>query len=157
MGYVIECLVEAYALLGGAGRITTARPDSDVDHKDFIVDEVRGYRSLYLQVKGSPRLYKNQLRVLVRYPKGKVLSDPRLVYVFCYLDAEAMKLARMWLIPAPDFNRLAPRQSAPGGRVQLEFQAGNAGKWARFEIDPTDLGVHLLTMLKGQTRSRAAA
>lgn len=57
LGYAIECLVEAHALLGSAGRLTTARPDSDVDHKDFIVDERGGYRSIYLQVKGSPRLY----------------------------------------------------------------------------------------------------
>ncbi len=55
MGYVIECLVEAYLLIGGAGRLTTARPDTDVDHKDFIVDLKGGYRSLYIQVKGSLR------------------------------------------------------------------------------------------------------
>jgi hypothetical protein len=38
MGYAIECLVEAYALIGSGGRLTTARPDSDVDHRDFIVE-----------------------------------------------------------------------------------------------------------------------
>ena len=57
MGYAIECLVEAYALIGSGGRLTTARPDSDVDHRDFIVDEIGGYLTIYLQVKGSPRLF----------------------------------------------------------------------------------------------------
>src|ERR1700704_3224783 len=84
LGYAIECLVEACALIGGAGRLTTARPDSDVDHKDFIVDERGGYRSIYLQVKGSPRLYEGgEFEINVRYPKNKVLSSRRLVYVLC--------------------------------------------------------------------------
>src|ERR1700680_4651746 len=73
MGYVIECLVEAYVLLGAAGRLTTARPDEDVDHKDFVVDERGGYRNVYLQVKGSPKLSSSgALEVSVDYPEGKI-------------------------------------------------------------------------------------
>ena len=100
MGYASECLVEAYALISSGGRLTTARPDSDVDHRDFIVDEIGGFLTIYLQVKGSPRLYEQQVRIFVQYPKGKVLSDPRLIYVFCLLDAEALRLSHMWVIPA---------------------------------------------------------
>ena len=158
VGYIIECLVEAYALLGASGRLTTARPDSDVDHKDFIVDERGGYRSIYLQVKGATRLYRGTLRVFVRYSKGEVLSDPRLVYVVCLLDVEAMTLPRIWVIPAPEFSHLATRVNLPGGRVQLSFRAGRIGKWSRFEIEPTRLGDRLLEIIRSEhIRQRSAS
>jgi hypothetical protein len=156
MGYAIECLVEAYALIGAGGRLTTARPDSDVDHKDFIVDEKGGYRSIYLQVKGSARSHKRTVRVVVRYPKGRVLSSRRLVYVFCLLDAEALGLTRMWVVPAPDFSRLATRLARPGGYVDLQFVAGRSGKWTRFEIDPTLLGARLLEIIQRTPRQKTA-
>jgi hypothetical protein len=152
MGYAIECLVEAYALISSGGRLTTARPDSDVDHRDFIVDEIGGFLTIYLQVKGSPRLYEQQVRIFVQYPKGKVLSDPRLIYVFCLLDADALRISHMWVIPASDFNRLAPRTDIPRNRIQLEFEAGirGKGKWARFQIEPTQLGARLLEIIRQQ-------
>src|ERR1700694_4737757 len=157
MGYAIECLVEAYALIGSGGRLTTARPGSDVDHKDFIVDEKGGYRSIYVQVKGAPRLYQGgEFQINVRYAKNKVLSGRRLVYVFCLLDADAMSLTRMWVIPARDFHRLAPRVSVSERHIQFLFHAGRNGKWTRFEIIPTQLGVRLLEIIRGLPRQTSA-
>jgi hypothetical protein len=150
VGYIIECLVEAYALLGASGRLTTARPDSDVDHKDFIVDERGGYRSIYLQVKGATGVHHGTVRVFVRYSKGEVLSSRRLVYVVCLLDVETMSLTRIWVIPAPEFSRLAARVNLPGERVQLSFRAGRIGKWSRFEIEPRQLGDRLLEIIRTQ-------
>src|SRR6202035_2984031 len=110
MGYAIECLVEAYILLGAGGRLTTARPDSDVDHKDFIVDLLGGYRNIYLQIKGSATLHRDGMfQVSVDYARHKAMADPRLVYVFCLLDIKSMSLTRIWLVPASDFRRLANR------------------------------------------------
>jgi hypothetical protein len=94
LGYVIECLVEAYVLIGAAGRLTTARPDVDVDHKDFIVDKRGGYRSHYVQVKGSSRLSKSgRFTATVDYIEHRVLSDPRLIYVFCQPRCENAQVA----------------------------------------------------------------
>jgi hypothetical protein len=158
MGYVIECLVEAYLLVGGRGRLTTARPDVDVDHKDFIVDRRGGYRSLYIQVKGSPRVYARQIfQVGVDYREGKVMSDPRLVYVFCLLDARTMRLIRMWVIPASHFSRLAPREHIRRGYVRLAFNAGKSGKWARYEIEPTALGARILELIAKQAKRPTVA
>src|SRR2546421_10220126 len=158
MGYVIECLVEAYILVGGRGRLTTARPDVDVDHKDFIVDRRGGYRSLYVQVKGSPRVFGRQIfQAGVDYREGKVLSDPRLVYIFCLLDVRTMRLARVWVIPASDFSRLAPREHIRRGYIRLAFNAGQAGKWARYEIEPTALGARILELIAKQSNRRATA
>ena len=156
MGYVIERLVEAYLLIGGAGRLTTARPNVDVDHKDFIVDLKGRYRSLYIQVKGSPRLFGRQIfQAGVDYREGKVMSDPRLIYVFCLLDAKSMRLVRMWVIPASDFARLAPREHIRRGYVRLAFNAGQSGKWARFEIEPMGLGARILELMAKQRTRRS--
>src|SRR5256885_11093249 len=104
MGYVIECLVEAYILLGAGGRLTTARPDSDVDHKDFIVDLFGGFQSIYLQVKGSANLRKNgMVEVCVVHANHKVMADPLLGYQFFFLDIGWVALTRIWVISAPDF------------------------------------------------------
>jgi hypothetical protein len=158
MGYVIECLVEAYILIGGRGRLTTARPDTDVDHKDFIVDARGRYRSLYIQVKGSPRVFGRRIfQAGVDYREGKVMSDPRLVYVFCLLDARSMTLARTWVIPASDFSRLAPREHIRRGYVRLAFNAGQSGKWARYEIEPTDLGARILELIAKQDNRHMSA
>jgi hypothetical protein len=154
MGYVIECLVEAYVLLGAGGRLTTARPDEDVDHKDFFVDERGGYRTVYVQVKGSPKLSKSgTFEVSVDYPQGKVLSDARLVYVFCLLDVRAIRLSRIWVVPSADFARLAPRTRPSKGHVRLWFEAGKTGKWKPYEIQPTELGARLLQSVRARKRT----
>src|SRR5437660_12331553 len=51
-GYVAELLVEAYALLGAGGKLTSFRPNIDIDHKDLVFDELGSrLRSAYVQVK----------------------------------------------------------------------------------------------------------
>ncbi len=145
MGYVIECLVEAYILLGARGRLTTARPDSDVDHKDFIVDLLGGYKSLYLQVKGSANLHPHAMfEACVDYAKHTIRDDPRLVYVFCLLDIKSMSLTRIWLVPASDLRRLAPKLKLRNGRTRYTFTAGKTGKWARYEVEPFSMGARLI-------------
>jgi hypothetical protein len=157
MGYVIECLVEAYVLLGAHGRLTTARPDSDVDHKDFIVDLLGGFQSIYLQVKGSANLHKHgMVEVCVDYANHKVMADPRLLYVFGFLDIKSMSLTRMWLVPAADFRRLAPRTALRNGRTRFTFQAGRTGKWAQYEIEPFSLGESLIKYMHELNRQAAA-
>jgi hypothetical protein len=157
MGFVIECLVEAYILLGARGRLTTARPDSDVDHKDFIVDVLGGYRSLYLQVKGSANLHPHAMfEVCVDYAKHTIRDDPRLVYVMCLLDVKSMSLTRIWLVPASDFRRLAPKLKLRNGRIRYTFTAGKTGKWARYEIEPLSIGERLIGYMH-ELNQRAAA
>ena len=157
MGYVIECLVEAYILLGAGGRLTTARPDSDVDHKDFIVDILGGFQSIYLQVKGSANLRKHgMVEVCVDYANHKVMADPRLVYIFCFLDIRSMSLTRMWVIPASDFRRLAPKTALRNGHTQYTFMAGKTGKWSRYEIEPFSLGERLIRYMHDLKRRAVA-
>jgi hypothetical protein len=154
MGYVIECLVEAYVLVGAAGRITTARPDVDLDHKDLLVDERGGFRYIYIQVKGSPKLHANgNFYAVVEYPNQQIMADTRLWYVFCLFDVNQMKLARIWLVPSHAFRRHAPRSIRKDGHVRLTFAAGKSGKWTPYEIDPMTLGVRLVAIIKRQNAS----
>jgi len=149
MGRVVEDLVEAYALISSRGRLTSSRPSSDVDHKDFIFDERGGYRNIYLQVKGVTQTnVLGQVRMHVSYPVGSVLSNRRFLYLFCLLDVKLMRITRMWLIPSPDFNRLAPRPKAKPGRVDLAFVAGARSKWDRYLVTPEELGLRLIKVVE---------
>jgi hypothetical protein len=120
-----------------------------VDHKDFIFDERGGYRNIYLQVKGVTQTnVLGQVRMHVSYPVGSVLSNRRFLYLFCLLDVKLMRITRMWLIPSPDFNRLAPRPNAKPGRVDLAFVAGARSKWDRYQVTPEELGLRLIKVVE---------
>ena len=155
MGRVIEDLVEAIALMTAGGRLTSMRPSSDIDHKDFIFDERGGYRSVYLQVKGVAQVnILGQVAMHVEFRPGKVLSSPRFLYLFCLLDFNTLTIVRMWLVPSPAFNRMAPRDHTRKGKVQLAFVAGKKSKWDRFLIEPSELGPKLLAALEATKMAR---
>src|SRR5438105_13346432 len=79
-GYVAERLVEVYALVSAGGRLTSFRPNTDIDHKDMIVDERGHLRNAYIQVKCATRLNKRgEIMCQVRYRDGHIFNDPRLV------------------------------------------------------------------------------
>src|SRR5947208_11169126 len=99
MGRVVEDLVEAYALISSGGRLTSSRPSSDVDHKDFIFDERGGYRNLYLQVKGLTQTnVRGQVRMYVSFLVGSILSNRRFLYLFFLLAIKSVGLIRMVLL-----------------------------------------------------------
>ena len=107
VGFVSECLVQAYAIIGAKGRLDSFRPGVDMDHKDLIFDVVGGFRNLYLQVKSTTRLgFGNRVQCRVRASAGAVPSDPLLIYVFCLLDLVQMEILRLCLVPSPAFHRL---------------------------------------------------
>src|SRR6267378_34425 len=118
MGYVIECLVEAYILVGAGGRLTTARPDSDVDHKDFIVDERGGYRSIYLQVKGASVLDHGTVSVVVRSKVGRLEGGPNLKSTQLHLAIAYWKLSEVSASPNGRVpRRWQPRRGGSGGQL----------------------------------------
>src|SRR5437660_3411301 len=100
-GYVAELLVEAYALLGAGGKLTSFRPNIDIDHKDLVFDELGGLlRSLYVQVKCVTHITNGyQLVCLVKYPDGKPITNDRFIYIFALLNIRSFTLERIWLVP----------------------------------------------------------
>lgn len=163
-GYVAELLVEVYALLSADGKLTSWRPNIDIDHKDIVFDEL-GSRllSAYVQVKCATRLSKGfQINCLVKYPDGKPITNDRFVYVFAFLNVKSMTLEKIWLVPCKDFNRLAlrPRMKGPGvvlafdGHARKRRRNVGPGRWDRFVVTPEDLGPRFLKLIK---RARAGA
>ena len=155
-GYVAELLVEAYALLSAEGKLTSFRPNIDIDHKDLVFDELGSrLRSAYVQVKSLTHPSNPyQVICLVKYSNGKPITNDRFIYVFALLNVKSMTLEKIWLVPCKDFNRLATRMRIKGKGIVLVFAAyarerqyNVAGKWDRFEVKPGDLGPRFLSVI----------
>ena len=161
-GYVAELLVEVYALLSAAGKLTSWRPGFDIDHKDLIFDELGArLRTIYVQVKCVTQVSaEGQVRCIVRFLHGRPISNDRLVYVFALLNIKTMALEKIWLVPSRDFNRLASPVRSPGRGLILSFYGFarerkeniKPGKWDRFLVAPEDLGPRFLSVIE---RARA--
>ncbi len=150
VAYAAERLVEVYAILGARGKLTSFRPGSDVDHKDLILDERGGTRSVYVQVKCATHpTSTGGVRFIARYPEGAIPSSPRLVYVNCVLDVDQMDLPRLWFVPSPDFNRLADRVHERPGWITLNFsaQVSGHGHGKKFLVERSELGQRFLDLI----------
>src|SRR5438132_11628998 len=155
-GYVAELLVEAYALLGAGGKLTSFRPNIDIDHKDLVFDELGSrLHSAYVQVKSLTHPSNPyQVICLVKYSNGKPITNDRFIYVFTLLNIRSMTLEKIWLVPCKDFNRLASRMRIKEKGIILVFAAYAkerqyrvAGKWDRFGVKPGDLGPRFLSVI----------
>jgi hypothetical protein len=147
LGTLVELMVRAEILAGSEGRLIPSRFEPDVDHRDLIVADVGGYGSLWLQVKGTTHLDKEgRVVAFANYPADAIPESARLFYLVCMLDLQEHLLARLWLVPSADFNRLAYREhSARPGRVDLQFSCRAAGdeRWDRFEVPRLELAARL--------------
>jgi hypothetical protein len=147
LGTLVELMVRAEILAGSDGRLIPSRFEPDVDHRDLIVADVGGYGSLWLQVKGTTHLDKEgRVVAFANYPADAIPENARLLYLVCLLDLQQHLLARLWLVPSVDFNRLAYREHSPRvGRVTLQFSCRAAGDehWDTFEVPRLDLAARL--------------
>jgi hypothetical protein len=151
LGTLVELMVEAEILAGSDGRLIPSRMEPDVDHRDLVVAEVGGYGALWLQVKGTTHPDREgRIVAFANYPADAIPESPRLLYLVCLLDLEQHLLARLWLVPSADFNRLAYReQSAHPGRVTLQFSCRDTGdeRWVGFEVPRLELAIRLAPMI----------
>src|ERR1700687_6181816 len=147
LGTLVELMVESEILAGSRGRLPPSRMEPDVDHRDLFVAEVGGYGDLWLQVKGTTHLNNaDRIVAVANYPADSIPESARLLYLVCLLDVQQHLLARLWLVPSADFNRLAYREhSTRAGRVTLQFSCQSAGdeRWDRFEVSRLDLAAQL--------------
>src|SRR3982074_2235230 len=138
LGTLVELMVEAEILAGSGGRRIPSRLEPDVDHRDIVVAEVGGYGALWLQVKGTTHPDREgRIVAFANYPADAIPESPRVLYLVCLLDLEQHLLARLWLVPSADFNRLAYRErSAHAGRITLQFSCRTGGdeRWDSFEV-----------------------
>src|SRR6266550_5478269 len=151
LGTLVELLVEAEILAGSDGRLIPSRVEPDVDHRDIMVAEVGGYGALWLQVKGTTHPDKEgRIVAFANYPVNAIPESERLFYLVGLLDLGQHLLARTWLVPSADFNRLAYRErSARPDRVTLQFSclASGDARWDRFEVPRLELGARLVPLV----------
>jgi hypothetical protein len=147
LGTLVELMVEAEILAGSGGSLIPSRLEPDVDHRDLVVADVGGYSALWLQVKGTTHPdHEGRVVAFANYPIDGIPESPRLLYLVCLVDLEQHLLARLWLVPSADFNRLAYREhSERQGRVTLQFscRATGDGRWDRFEVPRLELAHRL--------------
>jgi len=147
LGTLVELMVEVEILAGSDGRLIPSRLEPDVDHRDIVVAEVGGYGALWLQVKGTTHPDREgRIVAFADYPADAIPESARLLYLVCLLDLRQHVLARLWLVPSADFNRLAYQErSARAGRVTLQFSCRAAGdeRWDRFELSRLGLAARL--------------
>ena len=152
LGTLAELMVQAEVVAGSGGRLIPSRFEPDVDHRDIVVAEVGGYGALWLQVKGTTHLdHEGRVVAFANYPVDAIPESSRLFYLVSLVDVAQHLLARNWLIPSRDFNRLAYREhSRRAGRITLQFSCVAKGdpRWDRFEVSRLELGARLVPLVE---------
>lgn len=149
LGALVERMVQVEVEAGSNLRLVADRMDPDVDHRDLFISEVGSFAALWIQVKGTVDPDREgRVVAFAEYDEAAIPESPRLLYAVCQVDMALHQLARVWLIPSADFNRLAYRErrrSRPG-RVALQFSCRSAGDptWDRFEVARLELGARVM-------------
>jgi hypothetical protein len=147
LGTLVEWMVQVEILAGSDGRLIPSRLEPDVDHRDIVVAEVGGYGALWLQVKGTTHPDREgRIVAFADYPADAIPESARLLYLVCLVDLQQHVLARLWLVPSADFNRLAYQErSTRAGRVTLQFLCRATGDehWDRLELSRLELAARL--------------
>jgi hypothetical protein len=152
LGTLAELMVQAEIIAGSAGGLIPSRVEPDVDHRDIVVAQIGGYGALWLQVKGTTHLdQEGRVVAFANYPADAIPESTRLFYLVSLVDVEQHVLARNWLVPSRDFNRLAYREhSRRAGRITLQFSCVAAGdpRWDEFEVPRLELGARLVPLVQ---------
>jgi hypothetical protein len=152
LGTLVELMVEAEILAGSEGRLIPSRLEPDVDHRDLVVADVGGFGALWLQVKGTTHPdHEGRVVAFANYRVDSIPESPRLLYLVCLVDLHQHILDRLWLVPSPDFNRLAYRENAADARrITLQFSCRAAGdeRWDSFEVSRLELADRLEPLVR---------
>lgn len=153
LGSLTELMVEAEILAGSEGRLIPSKMEPDVDHRDIVVADVGGFGALWLQVKGTAHPdHEGRIVAFANYRADAIPESPRLLYLVCLVDLQQHLLARLWLVPSEDFNRLAYRErDEREGRITLQFSclAGGDARCDQFEVSRLQLGGRLEPLVRG--------
>jgi hypothetical protein len=148
VGRAGEQLFAAIASLTSDGELEFYRPETDDDHRDLEVGRKGHMGAAYVQVKSRTQVGPDgYLRVHVEFPTGVPIDHPGFIYAVLLLTNTEIKTA--WLIPSPDFNRIAERSTTKAGALQLNFyaRAEAEDRWSAHRLTAERLGPALLVLL----------
>ena len=148
-GRIGELLLAVYAMLTTDGALVPFQVDADDDHRDLVI-AVKG-KSTFASLKAKACFQLGEsgfVQSNATYFEDSIPRDPAWIYVIVLV----LDLAPIvwWVIPAPDFNRIASHAPARGGReVELHFRAhpDREDAAAPFRIQTRDLGPRLLELI----------
>ena len=149
LGRAGELALTLDALVSSDGQLELFTPVADDDHLDLVAGLRGGLPALGLQVKTTDHLDRNGLvEAIASYPAGEVREDPAFLYAILLM--QSVQIRALWVVPSPDFNRLAYRYEVEG-REKLELRASpdREDPFAAFRIDPLTVGPMLLSRIQG--------
>ena len=147
LGRAGELALALYGLVSSDGELQLFSPIADDDHVDATAGRRGGIPAIAIQVKTARDVDRNgMVEARASFPAGHVREHPAFLYAVLLLDSVAIGTA--WLVPSPDFNRLAYRQAARGREV-LAFRGDpkRPDRYTPFLVPPLELGPRLLSVI----------
>ncbi len=147
LGRAGELALALYSIVSSDGDLELFTPVADDDHVDATAGRRGGMPAIAIQVKTAREVDRGGLvEAKADYPAGHVREHPAFLYAVLLLPSVSIQSA--WLIPSPDFNRIAYR-IADGNREILEFRGDpiREDRYSGFRVPPLEIGPRLLTMI----------
>jgi hypothetical protein len=147
LGRAGELALDLYAMVSSEGELQLFSPVADDDHVDATAGRRGGVPAIAIQVKTVRDLDRGGLvEAKADYPIGRIRDHPAFLYAVLLLPSVTIETA--WLIPSPDFNRIAYHVSL-GERVQLEFRGDplREDRYSTFRVPPLEIGPRLLAII----------
>jgi hypothetical protein len=147
LGRAGELAMALYSIVSSDGELELFTPVADDDHVDATAGRRGGVPAIAIQVKTARKVDHNgSVEATANYPIGRVREHPAFLYAVLLLSSVAIQTA--WLIPSPDFNRIAYRRTAKHREI-LEFRGDpfRDDHYSSFRVPPLQIGPRLLTVI----------
>ena len=147
LGRAGELAVALYSMVSSDGELQLFTPVADDDHVDATAGRRGGVPAIAIQVKTAREVDRYGLvEAKADYPVGRVREHPAFLYTVLLLTS--VTIESLWLIPSPDFNRIAYRRT-DGDREILEFRGDPSqdDRYSRFRVPPLEIGPRLLSVI----------
>jgi hypothetical protein len=147
LGRAGELALDLYAMVSSNGELQLFTPIADDDHVDATAGRRGRMPALAIQVKTVRDVDRSGLvEAKADYPAGQIREHPAFLYAVLLLPSVTIESA--WLIPSPDFNRIAYRVKS-GNREILEFRGDPSrdDRYSTFRVPPLEIGPRLLALI----------
>ena len=147
LGRVGELAMALYAMVSSGGELQLFTPVADDDHIDATAGRRGGMPAIAIQIKTAGDVDSGGLvEATADYPAGQVREHR--AFLYAVLLMASVKIESAWLVPSPDFNRLAYRRTAHGREI-LEFRGDpfRDDRYSAFRVDPLEIGPRLLSVI----------
>src|SRR5260370_41074744 len=134
-------------MVSSDGELELFAPVADADHVDGTAGRRGGVAAIAIQVKTVREVDRGGLvEAKADYPVGRIREHPAFLYAVLLLPSVTIESA--WLVPSPDFNRIAYRVES-GDREILEFRGDplRDDRYSAFRAPPLEIGPRLLAMI----------